>query len=143
MAPSTQAEKAHKLLACVSFLLLFSSAHAHNKPGIAVKYLSPPIYPAVAGTAKLEGTVRVKITVSADGKVISADPSGAHEIPNQAAEENIVHWIFQPAAGTWDHTIVYIYKLEGKESYHPRRTRFILDLPDRIELIAQPPKPNE
>lgn len=129
------------VLAVLVFLFTVSIAYGQCQETVSVKYLAPPIYPVIALTAKLQGTVKVEVKLAPNGKVISAKASGAHDILNQTSEANALQWTFSPIVKGCDYTLTYVYKLEGKESYHPRPTRIILELP-HIELIAQPVTPN-
>jgi len=107
---------------------------------VYVKSLAPPNYPPIAKLAKLQGTVKVKLKLAANGKIMSASASGADQILNGASKENAIQWVFSSDAAKpqgCDLTITYVYKLEGEPSYNPRE-RLILELPTRVELIAQP-----
>lgn len=126
----------------LSFAFAVVSVFAQNRKEIFVRLMEPPIYPSVANVARLEGTVRVEVGTNSDGKVISTRASGPNEILERAAMENIRTWTFSESASGSKFVVVYVYKLEGNETYHPRPTRLILELPSRVEVIAQRVKPN-
>jgi len=132
-----------KVLLSVAVLMLAYPAYAQHCDSVSVKSRATPVYPEIAVMAKLQGTVSVKVELSADGRVISARTSGPQKILNEAAEENIRQWYFASPAAGCGYSINYVYKLEGKASRHPRRTRVIFRLPSEVELIAQPVIPNE
>ncbi len=121
----------------LAFAFFVTSAAYGQCRNVEVKSLAPPVYPAVANVAKIEGAVKVHVSVSADGKVASAKGSGAHEILNRASEENIRLWTFSAPSAACDITVTYVYKLEGKPSYYAR-SRVILELPLRVEIISEP-----
>lgn len=113
-------------------------APAQNRKEVTVKYIAPPIYPAIARTANLQGTVRIKVEVGPDGKVISAKASGAHNLLDHVAEENIREWTFDPSAGASKFEVTYVYRLEGDATVYAKAPRIILELPSRVEIVAQP-----
>jgi hypothetical protein len=87
----------------------------------------------------------VNVEIAKDGKVTSASASGAHQLLNDLSKENAMKWIFSPDSDEPQGcklTITYVYKLEGKPSYHPRPHRVVLKLPTRVEITAQPGIPN-
>jgi TonB family protein len=123
------------------FVIACAGASGQDKIGPWVKSLVPPVYPAIAATARLEGTVDIKVLIDSDGKVESAHGTGPQKILDRAAEENIRQWVFYSVPHPVTIRIRYVYKLVGRESYNPRE-RLILDLPDRVEIVSQPVKPN-
>ena len=131
-------------LCLLSCFMLPGASGQTKKEEVCVKYIAPPIYAAIArhDGMKLEGTVEVQVEIAADGKVISAKGSGAHEILNRISEDNVRQWTFCPAKSNSKLTITYVWKLEGEETYNPRPTRIILELPHYVEVIAQPLKPD-
>jgi hypothetical protein len=59
---------------------------------VCTKHILAPGYPRLAWQAQVTGTVDVE--VAADGSVRSAVGSGALNLLNHAAEENVRQWIF-------------------------------------------------
>jgi TonB family protein len=108
-----------------------------------VRHVVVPGYPRLARIARLEGTVSVEVEIGTDGTVISAKASGAHKLLERAAEENLRQWTFEPTArgSVSKHTIIFTYRLDGKEEDSESPPVVILDLPCRIEIIAHPPEP--
>src|SRR5579859_2592035 len=105
---------------------------------VHVEHIKPPEYPLRARFENAQGTVTVRIGIAADGTVIFATGSGAPDVLVQAAEENVKQWTFGPfprvSVFPVEHTIEYVYKLEGKPQiagYEPTVRTF---LPDKIEI---------
>lgn len=138
------------LFLLVVFGLAVSTAQGQADT-VCVQSLSPPVYPAIASTAQynsggqatgLEGMVKVDVEIGATGKVIKARGIGDQRILNRVAEENVRKWTFCPMSKPIKITITYVYRLTGKPSHEGGTKRVILDLPDRVEIIAQPLLPN-
>jgi TonB family protein len=58
---------------------------------------TPPVYPQIARTRRLTGLVKVKVKVSADGRVISAEFYSGPAIFKDAALDAVRQWRYQPA----------------------------------------------
>ena len=126
----------------IGFLL--SGAICHGAEQGSVRHIVVPGYPSLALQAQLQGTVSVQVEIGADGKVLSAKGSGAHTLLVRAAEENARQWTYD-AIGTEGNsarkqTVVYVYKLAGKEKYYERCPVVIIDLPSRVEITGHPPE---
>lgn len=55
-----------------------------------------PVYPAVARGHGLTGTVRLRLTISAEGRVSSIVPLSGHVLLTRAAEDAIRTWTYSP-----------------------------------------------
>ena len=70
-------------------------------PNYDAAYLSnpPPPYPAAARRLKLQGTVTVRVMVSADGRPtrVTLEKGSGARILDDAALEAVRHWSFVPA----------------------------------------------
>jgi hypothetical protein len=101
-----------------------------------------PEYPMDARLQNLQGTVVVNLLIGVDGKVQYAKGKGAPDILVQAAEENARKWKFGPfpaiAVFPMDHTLEYVYKLQGKPKFVSLAPVIKTFLPDRIEISATP-----
>jgi TonB family protein len=110
---------------------------------LVVKDVVIPAYPPLARMAKLQGSVRVEIEISTDGRVISAKASGGDPILLRAAEANIRLWTFQASDDQTEnpikHTIIFEYKVVGERVAFPNCPAVQLHLPDRVEISTQPP----
>jgi len=125
-------------------LLALLAAASLGAGQIRPKHIVVPGYPRVARVARLQGTVSVEIEIGPDGKVISAKASGGHKLLQDAAEENIRQWTFEPSAPSENAPttlrIAYVYRLEGKEEVYYSPPVVIFDLPERVEIVGHPPK---
>jgi TonB family protein len=106
-----------------------------------VKHITAPNFPRLPWFAQLTGTVEVDVDVDTSGRVRSAVASGAHNLLNRAAEENIREWTFCSAAKSFKLKMTYIYRLEGRKEHEQSPPKVSLDLPDRVEILARPPEP--
>lgn len=57
-----------------------------------------PIYPAMARTINLRGSVRVEAVVATNGSVKLVEIKGGHPLLAQAAENAIRKWKWEPAS---------------------------------------------
>jgi hypothetical protein len=112
---------------------------------VRVHQLLVPGYPHLARAASLQGTAGVTIEIGSDGKVISAEASGASPLLLRETEANIREWTFGPfpegVRFPVRHKVIYVYKLEGKQAYYDPLPKVVLSLPDRVEIKSQPPEP--
>jgi len=84
---------------------------------VTVKYQPPaPAYPAIARIAKIQGTVKVEITVGTDGVPIKATAIEGPPQLRPTAENYAMHWRFEPAL------------MNGV----PISVRFVLTMPFRL-----------
>jgi TonB family protein len=133
----------------ITILLLFLTATvpvlAQSAADPRVKHVVVPAYPRLAWFAQLEGTVNVDVEIGADGHVLSAAATGAHNLLDQAADENARNWLFVPSdsagASARKLRIKYVYKLEGKKQHELSAPEITLDLPDAVTIVARPPEP--
>lgn len=63
--------------------------------GKAIRKVQPP-YPQIARAVRAQGTVSVQITISEEGRVISASVIGGHPTLQQAAQQAATQWVFSP-----------------------------------------------
>ena len=125
------------------FALLISANGFPDRP--RPKHIVVPGYPRLARSARVEGSVKVEIKIDDQGHVIAATPSGGHKLLQSATVDNVQRWTFEAAEpsheGPTGTSITYTYKLEGKANYDDTPPIVVLDLPDRILVIAHPPEP--
>jgi len=57
-----------------------------------------PQYPVMASSARISGTVRVEVLVSANGKVKSVEIRGGHPLLAEAAATAVSKWKWEPAS---------------------------------------------
>ena len=63
--------------------------------GKAVRKVQPP-YPPMGKAVKAQGSVPIQITISEEGRVISAQAVSGHPLLQQAAREAAMQWVFSP-----------------------------------------------
>ena len=103
-----------KILLFVILLWLFPATHAQQQRGTYIESLQMPCYPPMARVARVEGTVQIKLTRSANGSVTSAEGVG-HGLLKDATIENVRTWKFAPFKGQHPPepaVITFEYKLE-------------------------------
>jgi len=119
-----------------------------------------PLYPPIALTAHISGTVEVQVTVE-NGSVVDAhvrsvdihiaDPENRTVYGAQAKARvgpmlskpslaNVKTWRFKPEGRT---TFVakYVYRIEGEQTSVPENPKVELDLPSLVTVTAKPLKP--
>ena len=56
----------------------------------------PPVYPANARIARVQGPVQLAVSIAPDGRVQNAQVVSGPELLTQAAVEAVSQWVFQP-----------------------------------------------
>lgn len=79
----------------VSFVL-FAATFAYADTRKSVK-TSPPSYPAIALKMKVEGTVKLDVTIDPDGTVSDVKVVSGHQLLVSAAVEAVKKWKYEPA----------------------------------------------
>jgi TonB family protein len=115
---------------------------AGDPPDRCILFMTVPNYPPLAQAARIEGLVKIKISVDDKGDVVDATAFSGHPMLKQAAVENVKTWKFSPAPGAkaLEQSMTYLYSLEGQEApMTPRKCAHVkLDLPTRVEITAAP-----
>ncbi|HEX4948679.1 MAG TPA: energy transducer TonB [Blastocatellia bacterium] len=91
-APTPKATPTPEPTPAVQKPLTVSSGVLHGK---AIRKVQPP-YPAMAKAIKAQGSVPVHITISEEGRVISAQAVGGHPMLQPAAQQAALQWVFSP-----------------------------------------------
>ena len=131
------------ILAFLGVLLSFGLFHANAWSAddkICARHTIAPTYPRLARLARITGTVEVDVEVASDGSVHSAIGSGAQNLLDRAAEENVKRWTFCSGVVGVKLRIVYAYRLEGRQEYDDTPAKVLFHLP-QVEIVAHPPKP--
>ena len=103
---------------------------------LRVEHADVPMYPQLARTARIWGTVQVQVTVK-DGKVVSTEVKSGHPMLAPAAVENIQTWRFHPLVNA-TFTSKFIYEIETKEPINPQNPKVELQLPLLVKITAAP-----
>src|SRR5579862_4389922 len=86
------------LLAAVSFVTP-NASRAEDATQAARKVLTktPAIYPTLARSMNIHGTVKLEAIVEPNGTVKNVDVKGGHPLLTQSAVTAVGHWKFEPA----------------------------------------------
>jgi TonB family protein len=102
--------------------------------------LDVPVYPPVAVSARLEGTVLISVFVS-NGVVQKAEVNdGAQPLLAAAAKRNVLSWRFTPET-TRSVTVRFTFELAKTEVILPQNLEIQMRLPEFVKVIAKPVKP--
>ncbi len=82
-------------LILVVLWLLLPTQPAEN---LCVLHLESLHYHHLARVARIQGEVRVQVTISPDGKVVSAHATTGHQLLRQQAQSNIQKWVSNSGA---------------------------------------------
>jgi hypothetical protein len=106
-----------------------------------VQHADVPLYPAIAKTAHISGTVTLRVTVEAGAVVaVEAKSASAPVMLVKAATDNMKTWRFYSAAqGMLE--VTYVYELEKTESEFPQNPRIEMRLPTFVKIVTTPTKP--
>ena len=103
--------------------------------------IEAPIYPPVANQARIQGVVKLKLGLSADGGVVTVDVISGHPALAKAAKANALMWRFA-APCTCDGTpppsveLTYEFQLLGEVAARPT-TRFRYEHPYKVFVLSQ------
>ena len=140
-----------KSIAIATVVILSTVAiFAQNEPVIKAKHMELPTYPRLARFARLQGTVSVHLKVSQSGLVTSAEANASEQVLRdhpllQSETLKVVRkWTFNcincEMKTEYEHTLVFVYKLEGKETSSDAST-ITIDMPDSVTITANPQEP--
>ena len=98
-------------------------------------------YPLLASQARIEGTVRLKVTLSRTGAVSRAEVLSGHPVLARAAQENIMLWRFGTPCSNRDGDgsvieFTYVFRLDGQTNARPR-TIFRYEHPNKVTLTSE------
>ena len=147
------------LLVPLLSLLCTANAQVERPVRVCIRHMTVPArYPVIARGASLQGTVVVKLKISADGIVAEAiadseDPLLiAHPLLQSEALKLVRKWTFECescAPGlAFEHVIRFNYRLEGEAIDYDNAT-IALELPNEVTIPASPmlcdhcPRPNK
>jgi len=130
-------------------LLLATSAFAQGTakapPSEAAHYpnlirADLPLYPPVARTAHVNGTVEIQVTVERGAVVDAQVKSSSSPLLSTPAVANVKTWQFQSEDRT-TFPVTYVYQIEGEQTPLPENPKIELDLPRLVKVTARPFKP--
>lgn len=130
---------------CLLFFVA-ASGFAQKQTPLCPKHIETPTYPQIGRMANIAGTVVLKVTVGADGRVTdvaAATPRKVLQILAKGAAENLRRWTFEkPPSAPYVETITYDYEFDsslppaGGSSNLPNITKVSFDLPDQVTIAA-------
>jgi len=93
-------------------------------------------YNVVARAARLQGDVKLQVSIDQDGKVskvVVLQPGAAHKLLQDEAVKNVTDWTFSPGEKRV-FEIVYEFKLVMPEIYCISPTFVSVDFPNRVHV---------
>ena len=84
------------VLSAFSLGLNVTQSYAQDSPRRVITRVAPE-YPALAGSMRLQGTVRIDALVTPDGAPKSVDVRGGHPVLALAAQKAVRQWRWEPA----------------------------------------------
>ena len=134
----------------IGFILAVGSFAQDKQTLMYVKHLEPPLrYPSLARAARVQGTVGFKLTIGANGEVVTIDAIPEQEqtvgypLLKRDAENVVRNWTFGcvncPPNAPYEHSMKFIYRLDGEDSLQDQ-TRVVMELPDQVTISAKPPQ---
>ena len=122
-------------------------AQAQERPLIYVRHLEQLSYPPLAAAARIQGTVKLKLTIASDGKVEYWELLGndvtprTHPLLENASIAFAQTWIFGcfncAAGASYTQVVTFTYRLEESARSYPTST-VVMNLPDEVTLTAPP-----
>ena len=82
----------------VAAFCLFTATLLHADTRKSVKTV-PPVYPAIASKMRIEGTVKLDVTIDPDGSVEDVKVVSGHQLLTAAAIEAVKKWRYEPGEG--------------------------------------------
>jgi TonB family protein len=124
--------------------MLVAAPHISGQENNVVRYPflvhgDLPAYPALAKTARISGTVHVRVTVE-NGEVVGyVQPSG-NPLLVSATIDNIKSWKFdKTVTRTFETTFIYQLEDMSEETAEPSNPRLELQLPSLAKITARSP----
>src|SRR5271157_4674546 len=100
MSPRACRRTGMRLLQATALALVLALAMPARAADVrAVKSRVPPVYPEIAKRMKIDGSVKVEVTVDADGKVSDVKTVSGNRVLSSAAEDAVRKWRFEPGPG--------------------------------------------
>jgi TonB family protein len=108
----------------------------------SVTHAELPLYPPLALTAHISGTVTIQITVERGSVVDAQVKSSSTKTPilSLRSLENVKTWQFE-SEDRVTFLVTYVYKIAGEQTALPDNPRIELDLPLLVKVTARPFKP--
>ncbi len=85
------------LITALSVLPIGSAAQESSDAGRKVIVKTAPVYPTLARSMNIHGTVKLEAVVAPNGAVKSVEVKGGHPLLTQSAVTAVGHWKFEAA----------------------------------------------
>lgn len=116
------------------------SEHATHYPELIGGEM--PLYPPVARTANISGTVEIVVTVERGSVIDVQVKSSASPLLTNPTVKNVKTWQFaseEPAT----FLVRFVYEIKGKQTLKPESPRLELDLPRLVKITVRPFRPTQ
>ena len=84
------------VIALLAVMVAAQTASAQDDGGRKVKSKVAPVYPELARRMNVAGTVKVQVTIAANGAVKSAKALGGHPLLIDPAVDAVKKWKYEP-----------------------------------------------
>ena len=85
------------LLAAMFVVATLTRAQEASESSRKILVQTPPVYPTLARSMNIRGTVKLQAQVAPNGMVKKVDVMGGHPLLTQSAVTAVGHWKFEPA----------------------------------------------
>lgn len=102
------------------------------------KIVAIPDYPPLPRAARIYGTVEIRCQLDSRGAVTVAEALSGPKLLKEPARLNALQWRFQRVSKEEpgkSAILRYVFLLEG-EPQDRTKTTFVLELPDKIQIVA-------
>ena len=132
------------LLASFS-LLLIQSRCGRASEKVNPKHIETPQFPSLARTARTVGEVNLRLTIDANGNVVSVEAirnkagNVPHPLLEQYCEENVRKWTFsKPSRPPVTQNMIYDFQIDDRltPTYDAPIEKTYFDLPDRVRIVS-------
>jgi TonB family protein len=127
----------------VSIWLLVSALTITAQMNLHVTSFVTPEYPQLAGTARINGDVVLRVTLKTDGSVASSKVISGHPLLRAAAQENSMTWWFEAAdrkeLANEEFTLTYRFRLSDTVRCDRQPTRVTIESYNLVSVLGSPP----
>src|SRR5438874_676690 len=99
-----------------------------------------PLYPSIAWSAHITGTVEIEVTVEHGSVVGARVKSSSSPFLTKPTVANVQTWQFESEARA-TFLVKYVYETKGERTSLPENPRIELDLPRLVRITVRPFKP--
>lgn len=103
-----------------------------------VERLEMPVYPPLAAAARIRGTVKATVSVSADGSAKTTSEEPAHALLIQAVQNAIVASAFRKSCAGKSVSLVFNFVFGEKPDTDRQRQRISFSYPNQFSISVPP-----